>query len=255
MITLLDFLGALESISWLDERIPTLTLLAVGLIASYIILERRSKLESIHDDLLRGVENLSKTQSDTARFVIDSLQGTEVRSFDSLADCLEYQNERVAAARVQIDDISWSPEWGMGHGLDTQEELDAEYREIITRIAQKIPFREVLIFNRPGRLEKLHKRIRDNWPGYSCAYYPEDTRIPLLQFMIVDNEEVIILSDAYPSNLAIRHPHIVKLFIDYFEDTWQRAQKLKYGKNIYWEEVERVLGESETETLKRSASL
>ena len=34
-VTLLDFLGALDSIPWLQDRVPVLILLSVGLIASF----------------------------------------------------------------------------------------------------------------------------------------------------------------------------------------------------------------------------
>ena len=77
-------------------------------------------------------------------------------------------------------------------------------------MAQKIPYREVFIFNRPGRLEKLKRRLAENRPGYSCAYY-EEAKVPIVQFMLIDKEEVVVLSDQFESKFVVRHPQFVKL--------------------------------------------
>jgi len=41
LVSILDFLGVLDSVSWLAGRIPTLTLLVIGLMAGYLIIERK----------------------------------------------------------------------------------------------------------------------------------------------------------------------------------------------------------------------
>ncbi len=254
VVTLLDFLGALDSIPWLKDRVPVLILLSVGLIASYIILERRSQLQTIHNDLLDRTESLSHAQEVSEKFIIRSLQGVAVKSFDSDADCLKYMNERVAQAEKRVDDISWSSETKTTPGFDREKALDEEYREIITQHAHKVIFNEVLIFhNKPGRIQKLRNRIKDKWPGYSCVYF-EDVEIPLVQFMIIDGEEVIILSDLKDTrNLAIQHPDIVGFYKEYYKLLWDRGRKLISRKDgIYWDEVEKILGESEVQLLKKA---
>lgn len=40
IVALLDFLGVLDSIPWIAERVPIFILLLVGSIAAYLILER-----------------------------------------------------------------------------------------------------------------------------------------------------------------------------------------------------------------------
>jgi hypothetical protein len=47
MITTLDLLGVLDQVLWLKDRIPTITLLMIGSISTYLIIERRSYLDSL----------------------------------------------------------------------------------------------------------------------------------------------------------------------------------------------------------------
>ena len=47
LISSLDLAGMLDANSWVTQRIPSLTLLATGFIASYLILERRDKLDKL----------------------------------------------------------------------------------------------------------------------------------------------------------------------------------------------------------------
>jgi len=240
LVSLLDFLGILDGIPWLSERIPTLTLLAAGLIAGYLVLERRNQLESMQRDTTRHIEELSLALSQSTITIIESLEGVELRKFESASDMMSYVNKRLLQARQQIDDLSWSPALGLEYGLHTTRELEAEYAERIARVSRKIPYREVFSFNRPGRIEKLKKRLQENAPGYSCAYY-EDTQAPVLQFMIIDNDEVLILSDQLQSKLAIKHPYIVKLFAEYYEEIWRHATPIKVGVTIEEKAVQRIL--------------
>ena len=89
-------------------------------------------------------------------------------------------------------------------------------------------------------MKNVERRIEENSPGYSCAYY-QITEIPLIQFMLIDNEEMIILSDQFPYNYAIRHPDLLKLYSDYYEEVWTKATPLKLGPTIMHEEVEKVI--------------
>ena len=44
-ISVLDLIGLLDTSSWIAQRIPALVLLCLGFVASYLIVERRCKLE------------------------------------------------------------------------------------------------------------------------------------------------------------------------------------------------------------------
>jgi hypothetical protein len=64
--------------------------------------------------------------------------------------------------------------------------------------------------------------------------------------MIIDGEEVFILSDQLQSKLAIRHPHIVRLFSEYYETIWKSATPIKIGAMIEEQVVEWILGREKT---------
>ncbi|MFZ5903103.1 MAG: hypothetical protein ACOYZ8_06105 [Chloroflexota bacterium] len=240
LVSILDFLGVLDSVSWLAGRIPTLTLLVIGLMAGYLIIERKSHLEKMNRDLGNSIENLSHELRKSTESTIASLNGVEIKLFDSGTELLQYVNQRLKQAQNQIDDLSWSPIIGLKSDLNTSRKAYQEYEEHITKASSKIAYREVMVFNHPARIENLQRRIAENAPGYSCSYY-ETPIVPLLQFMIIDRQEVIVLSDQFQTKFALRHPHIVKLFQEYYEEIWRNSIPIKIKTEIKSDVVSKIL--------------
>lgn len=52
-IATLDLIGLLGAMPWLSERVPTITLLVLGIIAGYLGLERRNKLDEINKEIAK----------------------------------------------------------------------------------------------------------------------------------------------------------------------------------------------------------
>lgn len=240
LVSILDFLGVLDSVSWLAGRIPTLTLLVIGLMAGYLIIERKSHLEKMNRELGNSIENLSYELRKSTESTIASLNGVEIKLFDSGTELLQYVNQRLKQAQNQIDDLSWSPIIGLKSDLNTSRKAYQEYEEHITKASSKIAYREVMVFNHPARIENLQRRIAENAPGYSCSYY-ETPIVPLLQFMIIDRQEVIVLSDQFQTKFALRHPHIVKLFQEYYEEIWRNSTPIKIKTEIKSDVVSKIL--------------
>lgn len=240
LVSILDFLGVLDGVSWLAGRIPTLTLLVIGLMAGYLIIERKSHLEKMNRDLGNSIENLSHELRKSTESTIASLNGVEIKLFDSGTELLQYVNQRLKQAQNQIDDLSWSPIIGLKSDLNTSRKAYQEYEEHITKASSKIAYREVMVFNHPARIENLQRRIAENAPGYSCSYY-ETPIVPLLQFMIIDRQEVIVLSDQFQTKFALRHPHIVKLFQEYYEEIWKNSTPIKIKTEIKSDVVSKIL--------------
>jgi hypothetical protein len=247
LVSLLDLFGLLDGIPWLSERIPTM--LTLGLLAGYILLERRTELQEIS----QKIHSLSENTQTSAQHIIQSLNGVEVQSFQDMQSCLQYVNRKLRTAKLQVDDLSWTPLHSWRGDLQPVVAENLQYEERVKSIAGKIPYREVFIFNKPHRENQLFQRLKENVPGYSCAYYPDIVSAPLLQFMIVDQEEVIVLTGSY-SYISFNHPTLVQLFVEYYEDIWRSAVKLKYGKNIYWDEVEKIIGREKKVALQRDAA-
>lgn len=74
-ISILDFTGALDSITWLAKRISVMTLLAVGLVALYLVTERSRKLKDLEETIKRGNDLiLNKINPDnTSQKIIDTI--------------------------------------------------------------------------------------------------------------------------------------------------------------------------------------
>lgn len=68
-------------------------------------------------------------------------------------------------------------------------------------------------------------------PIYSCRYFENKdvkTRFPKLQFVTIDNEEVIFASSSYTPNLySIKGKEVVDVFLKYFDQAWNLAIEIK----------------------------
>ncbi len=243
VISFLDFSGLLGS-SEMKDRIPTFTLLAVALLGFYILLERRGQLSGIHDK----VQTISQSGEVFTRRIIESLDGVDVTRFENQLSCLQYVNKRLRSTSKSIDDLSWAPARITSDDLEVITTERSKHRDLVHATARKIPYREIFIFNE-GRKEKLRDSLSLDTLGYSCGYYDTVGKAPLLQFMIVDEEEVIVLTGGY-TYLAFRHAKLVTLFRQYYEDIWTRSSKLKIGIRADFHELEKVLGTEKTAVLK-----
>jgi len=238
IISVLHFLGALEN-TWLADRIPALTLLVIGSLAGYLILERRNKLDKIERDILEGV---SRT--------ITSLDGVEIKTFDDREKVYEYVVKRMGEAQRSIDDLTFGFE--TPHKTPDHELAYNKYLEIIPKICAKnnISYREVMTFPTIEQLERAEAKIsRTKNQGYHLAYYDafHQDMIPTLNFMVIDSVEVILGFYRHPYlpiedefHLAIRHPEVVRLFCDYYNTIWQGAKIIKDKDYIEKEELQRI---------------
>jgi len=242
LVSLLDMFGLLDSVTWLSGRIPSLTLLMSGIIATYLVLERKNQLNELQKENREGFESIESLLESSRVSIIDSLNGVDVQHFTSGNELMQYINKRLGQAKKQIDDLSWSSAISLSSGLNTTQELNREFAEKTSTISQKIAYREVFVFNRPGRKEKLQTRLAENRAGYSCAFY-EKVEVPVLQFMIIDKEEVLLLTDEFETKFSVRQPQIVKLFIEYYEAIWKQAKPIKMGTVIHQETINGILGD------------
>ena len=80
--------------------------------------------------------------------------------------------------------------------------------------------------------------LNKNLVGYRLRYYEyaQQGLAPLISFMILDSEEIILvfyntpfLSGEGAIRFAIKHPDILKLFKVYYDAIWEGAAILKEG--------------------------
>ncbi len=244
-IAVADLLGILDANSWIAQRLPSLTLLAVGFIASYLILERRGKISDIGDTLENRSQEILKTLSDSSSHIIKSLDGVEVVTFNSNAELARYASKKYCVAN-QIEDVTWGEATTLARSREDIEAYNEYQRAISTAIRnRRTIWREVAMFRSLQHWEREKVRIFDEESaGYSIAYYKASAILPdaprLEGFAVIDNKEVLVALSGKSVWLSIKHPDIARYFSGYFEDLWQNAIKLKIADKINAEEVEQV---------------
>lgn len=179
------------------------------------------------------------------------VKSKKVKAFRDVQEFLKYVIEKLEKAQKGIDDLSWISTIGKSDDLEPIEQESKKYHEMIKQTARRIPYREVFIFNRRDRTRKAYSLLADNANGYSCGYYEPITNPPLLSFMVIDENEVLILNsnDNSPC-LAIQQPEVVEMFVKYYDDIWKRANKMKQGKDIFWDSIEKALGKENADSLR-----
>lgn len=239
IIAVLDLVGVLDASSWVSQRIPALTLLAVGFVASYLIIERRGKLDElatsvdVHSGELREAIDISFSQT------VRALDGVEVRSFSDGASFVSHFIDRVQKAK-RVDDITWGEDAPPTSGKES--EVYQRYQRLVNEVSRKpnVIWREIVVFAHASRYQRIRQRIEANILGYNVAHYPRlsEKSPPRITFAIVDREEVFLSN--FPTGISVRHPDIVKLFVQYYEQLWNRAEKLKVGNQVNMKALEAI---------------
>lgn len=105
LIALMDFLGFLDSIPWLSERIPTISLLLLGIVVSYLSLERRSKLDKIEETTAQLVERMAALENRYGQIsIFFSALGQRDHFFDiALIYGLRTYGRLLSEKRVSVD--------------------------------------------------------------------------------------------------------------------------------------------------------
>jgi pimeloyl-ACP methyl ester carboxylesterase len=184
-------------------------------------------------------------------FILNMLQRhPQIRQFDTPKDIYIYWTRRLRQAHKSVDDLTWGHY--TPHDTSADESAFQDYVDTITEVcARDISYREVMTFPNLERLKRAEQVLNTNSQthAYRLSYYDIRTpnMPPLMQFSIIDSEEVFIffyrqpyLSGRDELHLAIRDPMIVRLFQDYFETIWKAAKPLKDGYKIDQKEMNHI---------------
>jgi hypothetical protein len=229
VISVLDLFDLLNSVPFITDRLPALVLLSVSFVATYLVFERRTKLDSMAQMLDERTEKLLRST------------GMEIQKYSTPAEWARASTARLREAKI-VDSVSWTEDvdtmfrWSADDAQAFRENHDATY-EIIRR--PDVKWREVFIFY-PSEIqyfENEKENVLDRTAvGYNLAYYevPGASSPPLIGgFWIVDagtNESEIFLASADSTILlSTTHPLVVSYYSNYFESLWDRARKLKTG--------------------------
>lgn len=166
---------------------------------------------------------------------------TEYRQFADSSEMETYLGKRLLEAKRSVCDLTWKAKMSEGFSA-TGRQLSHDYMDrCISEASSRISYREIFVFNDNRRIAKLERRLAEYRSGYSCRYFPQDSSIPRLQFVILDDEEVLFFASSADSPLAcLRSPELGRIMKSYFEAAWAAATPIKTGPAIQHAEVERI---------------
>lgn len=231
VLVILDFFGIAEKIAifgtWDYSKAALLLLGALGL---HVVLSNL-RGRSFEENFPFAIEK-----------VIRSLEGVSIVTFADAAEQEEYIARRISEAKKEVCDLSWKTRIGRGFALGKRANSHEKMEKSIATASKRIMYREIFVFSDPRRVEKALRRIEENRAGYSCRYFKSLDKIPRLQFVIIDGDEVIFASSSYPKLCAISHPYLSATFQSYFDEAWSVGEILKEGSAINQKSIETIRG-------------
>lgn len=251
LISLLHLFGFLE---WemLVDRIPIITLLAVGLFITLLtnVLEKVGSEEDIN----RLWTNVNNTSNDILNYQLATLrnqtsikesldemvsncspQGIEISKFNNVGDVYDYISVKISLARHEIKDITWGSY--TGYRTEHEQKCYENYVKTIESVCQKgtVTYEEISslsdehYFNRSIRLTDYY--------SYHLAYHDISCiDVPLISYVIIDTSEVVLGFYRVPGvvkpaddivYLCIKNELLVKFYLGYYKSIWDKAIKLK----------------------------
>lgn len=255
-----DFFGYLHKFHWMTESIPKFSLLLLSLTTVYILNENKKyskrgndikhqlhlvqeAFNSYKSDNHDKHQTLSKHLHDSITTIIGSLSGVEIKQYTNLTSIMEYITKRLEIAEKSVDELTWSHKQSCCDRLPNHKLVMEKYHEMVEFVSNRVTYREVFRFNKKGRTEILKKRIQKRSTNYSCGYYSA-SRMPLIQFIIIDKEEVVFVGDAL---FVLHSKQLAHIFTNYFEDVWNLSNKLIDGEFINHKEIQKIFNIQFTE--------
>jgi hypothetical protein len=187
-------------------------------------------------------QDLEKHFEYTTETIIKSLNGVKKQTFQDTKEASEYCEKRIAEAQTSVYDFNWIiPTKLSEQDADIINMRYARNKEFHAKLSEHIKkfdksykscfYREIFVFHNLHKVNIMNERLKYN--KYSCKYYKNDIQFPKMQFVIIDNEEVIFLSTIYKDGAlcAIKDPKIVKLCTSYFDVAWENAIPIKVDDN------------------------
>ena len=218
------FFGLLEPATvWFKDYSPILTVLLVSMVAIILntVSTRLYRLQNSFDSV-----SLS-TRLQQLQNRLDAVNLPEIRQFNSPHDIYQYWTQRLQNAKRSVVDLTWG-HYPPHYTVADKDALKTYINYIPEVCRRDIRYREVMTFPNIERVTRAKHMLEHKIHNYHLRYYDLGDHIgtpPLMQFSVIDSEEVFIFFYRDPLSelgsdelrLAIRHPTIVKLFLDYFE--------------------------------------
>ncbi|MBI4652128.1 hypothetical protein HY745_12815 [Candidatus Desantisbacteria bacterium] len=229
-ISFADFIGILDNFLWIKNRIPQLILLLLATTVLYL------------SKALKRIENKIEI---TALY---NLTKPDVIVFKGLTEAYNYISNKIINAKKSIDDITWAAY--TGHRTKEEQEAYNNYVKTIERVCKKgtISYREIASLADKHYFTRSFNLLEHY--SYHLAYHNlSSLTVPLISYIIIDNEEVIIGFYKVPGQkeplegikyMNICNPVLVKFFKDYYDCIWNDAEKLKESTDINMQKINEI---------------
>jgi|GEM_PF-2794754 len=210
-VALLDLFGALDNVSWLSERIPTISLLVISTITIYMILEREEEKQDL--------KNIEQKINDNADKLLKALSGVDVTVMKTTEEGFNYLAKRYSDPQTtHIHQAATAP------STNLRNSADKRYRQAITRMLKhgKVRYTYVAVFDESRWSRTKEILMGGDSHNFYVNYYSLDynSTVPPLSFVIIDSDEVIVRYPYAPGEtemfVSIKHADAVGLFYRYF---------------------------------------
>jgi hypothetical protein len=246
VITVCDYFDLFQSVSvFSNPNYLAILLVLLSVVGLHLGVAHMERL-TFHDSLEGGTRRILDGFHTTATALIKGVHGANVRVFKDAGEQEHYLAQRLRDARIEICDLSWKEKLSRESALAHRIKAHRVFEAALAKAAERIPYREVYVFSDDRRRDKFRRRLDENIAGYSCRYFPDPGPVPRLQFVVIDREEVVFASSAYPCLCAIAQAELAQIFQSYFEAIWAAATPLKEANEVFEEEVRKVLTNDKT---------
>ncbi len=244
----ISILGLFTDVPFVKGNISNIILAISSIILTIVAISKNSSEQNHNllcnkiDEYLNKIDENLEVNKDQ---ILKGLEGVEFVKFNDPNEQIEYIINRLHNAKISVSDFTWAPKVSASFDSPVRQKLEKKYVTAIKSASKKISYREIFIFSHKSRIEKLKEHYQkanssDDISGYSCAFY-EDTNFPRLQFMLIDDTEVIFTSGQY-LKCAIKNTNIVEIFSKYYSTAWDHARKLiENGEIADVDKIEKII--------------
>ena len=214
IVAVADILGALDEVTWISNRIPTIVLLFLSMWIGFWFSQKQNENER--------AMRLEKLVSQSIG---------EIHVLKTTEEAFDYLAKQYEKAQLSIDQAAIAPSISTSKAYSRYDQVlkrilknnQVKYRHVT--FLDSIRWKRLRVFLQDEKIEKYFAR---------CYDLPEES-LPGLSFSIIDDEEIVMRYPYDPGQseiwLSIKHPEVVRLFSAYYRNLWANGIALDKSDN------------------------
>ena len=218
VIPVLDFFGVFNELPIFRGKIANFTLFLLAILTGYVAFTQPERQESFHERVAEGINKIFDSLSNSSTVVL------KARPFTNISLALEYARKQIGQAKKQI--VVIHPQ--LRTDFYPAVPPGIFYKQIFIVEPEKLlDYQRIL----PGSLVRMP--VNYSYAGLRCS------KELLQSFVIIDDKELIILSDLMP--ITTRNLEFIKVYRESFNSIWDKAIKLKINDIVHSDRVQFIL--------------